>query len=162
MRTYACYIVDMNTPLAPNAEIRVKSVNGRPAFALTNDKAEAKFVFKCGFCKKNHQIWLPASFHTVYRQVVPHHGWASTVITHINTCPEAQAKFAAWIAEGKMTTERLSKYLENHVQTYSNYFPVAFNWIDRGDGGHVCNAKCMGACGKVCECRCRGRNHGEN
>lgn len=148
--------------LTPNAEIRTGSHNGFPSYALTNDKGEAKFTFKCGFCKKSHHVWLPAHVHPRCHEVCADYGWQAVVIAHIAVCEAAQAKLAAWRDNGTLPTDRVAKYLDNLVNTYANYHPSVFTWVKRSDGGHECSAKCQNACGKICECKCRGRNHGGN
>jgi hypothetical protein len=37
---------------------------------------------------------------------------------------------------------------------------AAFSIDGKFNAGKACNAKCMGACGPSCECRCAGKNHG--
>lgn len=41
-------------------------------------------------------------------------------------------------------------------------YHVAERIIERpaNASNHVCNGRCMSATGKVCECSCRGKNHG--
>lgn len=146
--------------LTPNAEIRTKSVKGNPTYALTNDKGEAKFVFKCPFCKKNHQFYHAAHMSVQYKQIFINEGWQNVVLEHLNSCHETQAVVQGWIAAGQIKLEEVAKHFMYRINTYSNYRPTLFNWVDRGDGGHECSAKCRSACGQVCECKCRGRNHG--
>ena len=117
-------------------------VNGRRQYTLSRD-GKTKHVVSCKYCKGREYAWIGKHYMERDRAIE----------AHVVKCERASRHLENLKARG------LSH--DSAMRTVECYFSVLpFHWIDRGDGGHVCNARCMSATGPSCECRCRGENHG--